>query len=165
MANANGCDCLRRLKFESHFGIDLQAIETALKLNAKSKKVRGGSTISQQTVKNMFLWHGQSWLRKGIEVPLTLLVENVWSKDWILEVYLNIAEFGNGIFGVEAAAKHFFKKSAKQLTLQESALLAASLPNPLVFRVDKPGPSMRKRQAWIMRQVSLLDGKNYLDKL
>ena len=152
-------------KFESHFGIDLQAIETALKLNAKSKKVRGGSTISQQTVKNMFLWHGQSWLRKGIEVPLTLLVENVWSKDRILEVYLNIAEFGNGIFGVEAAAQHFFKKSAKQLTLQESALLAASLPNPLVFRVDKPGPSMRKRQAWIMRQVSLLDGKNYLDKL
>lgn len=152
-------------KFESHFGLDLKAIETALKLNAKSKKVRGGSTISQQTVKNLFLWHGQSWVRKGIEVPLTLVVENVWSKDRILEVYLNIAEFGNGIFGVEAAAQHFFKKSAKHLTLQEAALLAASLPNPLMFRVDKPGASMRKRQAWIMRQVGLLDGKNYLEKL
>ncbi len=96
-------------KFESHFGIDLQAIETALKLNAKSKKVRGGSTISQQTVKNMFLWHGQSWLRKGIEVPLTLLVENVWSKDRILEVYLNIAEFGNGIFGWKQPQSIFSK--------------------------------------------------------
>lgn len=152
-------------KFESHFGLDLKAIETALKLNAKSKKVRGGSTISQQTVKNLFLWHGQSWVRKGIEVPLTLVLENMWSKDRILEVYLNIAEFGNDIFGVEAAAQHFFKKSAKHLTLQEAALLAASLPNPLVFRVDKPGASMRKRQAWIMRQVGLLDGKNYLEKL
>ncbi|MFA9499822.1 monofunctional biosynthetic peptidoglycan transglycosylase [Mannheimia sp. E30BD] len=152
-------------KFESHFGIDLQAIETALKLNAKSKKVRGGSTISQQTVKNMFLWHGPSWVRKGIEAPLTILVEYVWTKPRILEVYLNIAEFGYGIFGVEAAAQHFFKKSAKNLNLQEAALLAASLPNPNLFKVDKPGPTMRKRQAWIMRQVSQLDGKNYLDKL
>lgn len=152
-------------KFESHFGLDLKSIETALKLNAKSKKVRGGSTISQQTVKNLFLWHGQSWLRKGIEAPLTVLVEYVWTKPRILEVYLNIAEFGHGIFGVEAAAQHFFKKSAKNLNLQEAALLAASLPNPNIFKVDKPGPTMRKRQAWIMRQVNQLDGKNYLDKL
>lgn len=152
-------------KFESHFGLDLTAIETALKLNAKSGKVRGGSTISQQTVKNLFLWHGQSWVRKGIEAPLTIFVENIWTKSRILEVYLNIAEFGHGIFGVEAAAQHFFKKSAKNLSLQESALLAASLPNPNVFKVDKPGPTMRKRQAWIMRQVNQLDGKNYLDKL
>ncbi|QLB18881.1 monofunctional biosynthetic peptidoglycan transglycosylase [Mannheimia granulomatis] len=152
-------------KFESHFGLDLKAIETALRLNSKSKKVRGGSTISQQTVKNLFLWHGQSWLRKGIEAPLTVVLEHIWRKDRILEVYLNIAEFGNGIFGVEAAAQHFFKKSAKNLTLQESALLTASLPNPLVFRVDKPGPGMRKRQAWIIRQVYALDGKHYLDKL
>lgn len=152
-------------KFESHFGLDLKAIEMALSHNSKSKKVRGGSTISQQTVKNMFLWHGQSWIRKGIEVPLTVALEHIWGKDRILEVYLNIAEFGNGIFGVEAAAQHFFKKSAKNLTLQESALLAASLPNPLIYRVDKPGPGMRKRQAWIVRQVQALDGKNYLEKL
>lgn len=152
-------------KFESHFGIDLNAIQVALERNAKSKKIRGGSTISQQTVKNMFLWHGQSWVRKGIELPLTFVIENVWGKERILEVYLNIAEFGKGIFGVEAAAQAFFKKSAKQLTLQESALLAASLPNPLIYRVDKPGPTMRKRQAWIVRQVSALGGKQYLDKL
>ncbi len=152
-------------KFESHFGIDLQAIEIALQRNAKSKKVRGASTISQQTVKNMFLWHGQSWIRKGIELPLTFVMENTWGKRRILEVYLNIAEFGDGIFGVEAAAKHFFKKRAKDLTLQESALLAASLPNPLVFRVNQPGPTMRKRQAWIMRQVSALGGRSYLEKL
>lgn len=152
-------------KFESHFGLDLTAIETALKLNAKSGKVRGASTISQQTVKNLFLWHGQSWVRKGIEAPLTVLVEYVWTKPRILEVYLNIAEFGHGIFGVEAAAQHFFKKSAKNLNLQEAALLAASLPNPNIFKVDKPGPTMRKRQVWIMRQVNQLDGKSYLDKL
>ncbi|QLB16452.1 monofunctional biosynthetic peptidoglycan transglycosylase [Mannheimia varigena] len=151
--------------FESHFGLDLGAIEKVLKLNAKSRKIRGGSTISQQTVKNLFLWHGQSWVRKGIEAPLTILVEHIWTKSRILEVYLNIAEFGQGIFGVEAAAQHFFKKSAKNLNLQEAALLAASLPNPLVFKVDKPGSSMRKRQAWIIRQVNLLDGKHYLDKL
>ncbi|MDD0824931.1 monofunctional biosynthetic peptidoglycan transglycosylase [Mannheimia sp. AT1] len=152
-------------KFESHFGLDLKAIETALLHNSKSKQVRGGSTISQQTAKNMFLWHGQSWIRKGIEVPLTIILEKIWGKERILEVYLNIAEFGEGIFGVEAAAQHFFKKSAKNLTLQESALLAASLPNPIVYKVDKPGPSMRKRQAWIIRQVNALGGKNYLNKL
>ena len=98
-------------------------------------------------------------------VPMTLVVENVWGKARILEVYLNVAEFGDGIFGVEAAARHFFNKSANQLSLQEAALLAASLPNPQVYRVNKPGPTMRKRQAWIMRQVNNLGGKNYLEKL
>lgn len=151
--------------FDSHFGIDLNAIQRALIRNSKSKKVYGASTISQQTVKNMFLWHGQSWIRKGIELPLTVAVENVWGKERILEVYLNVAEFGRGIFGVEAAAQHFFRKSAKNLTLQESALLAASLPNPLVYRVDKPGATMRKRQAWIIQQVNNLGGKRYLEKL
>lgn len=151
--------------FDSHFGLDLNAIQRALIRNSKSKKVYGGSTISQQTVKNMFLWHGQSWLRKAIEVPLTVAVENLWGKERILEVYLNIAEFGEGIFGVEAAAQHFFHKSAKNLTLQESALLAASLPNPLVYRVNKPGATMKKRQAWIVRQVANLGGKSYLEKL
>lgn len=113
----------------------------------------------------MFLWPGTSWIRKGIELPLTFMLEKTWGKRRILEVYLNIAEFGNGIFGVEAAAKHFFKKSAKNLTLQEAALLASSLPNPLIFRVDKPDPIMRKRQTWIIRQVSALGGRSYLEKL
>lgn len=152
-------------RFESHFGIDIQAIEIAFERNLNSKTVRGASTISQQTVKNMFLWPGTSWIRKGIELPLTFMLEKTWGKRRILEVYLNIAEFGNGIFGVEAAAKHFFKKSAKNLTLQEAALLASSLPNPLIFRVDKPDSTMRKRQTWIIRQVSALGGRSYLEKL
>lgn len=153
-------------RFDSHFGIDLYAIELAMKRNAKSqKKPIGASTISQQTVKNLYLWHGASWVRKGLEVPLTILTETVWGKARVLEVYLNIAEFGDGIFGVEAAARHYFHKSAAQLTLQESALLAASLPNPLIYRVKTPSPTMRHRQQWIIRQVQNLGGRQYLEKL
>ncbi|WP_373819880.1 monofunctional biosynthetic peptidoglycan transglycosylase [Glaesserella sp.] len=153
-------------KFDSHFGVDFNAIESALKRNASTnKKPRGASTITQQTVKNLYLWHGTSWVRKAIELPLAFLVETVWSKQRVLEVYLNIAEFGEGIFGVEAAAQHYFKKTASKLTLQESALLAASLPNPLIYKVDKPNSTMRKRQRWIMRQVQNLGGKNYLERL
>lgn len=153
-------------KFDLHFGVDIDAIEKALTRNAKTdKKPRGASTISQQTVKNLYLWHGSSWVRKGIELPLTLLVEALWSKSRILEVYLNIAEFGEGIFGVEAAAQHYFKKSADKLTLQESALLAAALPNPILFKVNNPGPTLRKRQQWIMRQIYNLGGQSYLEKL
>lgn len=153
-------------RFDSHFGLDFYAIELAFKRNNRSnKKPLGASTITQQTVKNLYLWHGTSWLRKGIEVPLTLLTETLWDKQRVLEVYLNIAEFGNGIFGVEAAAKHYFKKSASQLTLQESALLAAALPNPLIYRVKTPSPTMRNRQQWIMKQVQNLGGIEYLEKL
>lgn len=153
-------------RFESHFGIDFYAIELAMKRNRQSaKKPYGASTITQQTVKNLYLWHGTSWVRKGIEIPLTLLTEAVWDKRRVLEVYLNIAEFGNGIFGVEAAARHYFNKSAKQLTLQESALLAASLPNPLIYRVKTPSPTMRNRQQWIIRQIHNLGGIQYLEKL
>lgn len=152
-------------KFESHFGIDLLAIENVLKrYRHSSKKSPGASTISQQTVKNLYLWHGQSWLRKGIELPLTLLIEGVWSKSRILEVYLNIAEFGEGIFGVEAAAQHYFHKAASALTLSESALLAAALPNPHIYKVKHPGSVMKKRQQWIIRQVDNLGGKHYLEK-
>ncbi|OOH89233.1 monofunctional biosynthetic peptidoglycan transglycosylase [Pasteurellaceae bacterium 15-036681] len=154
-------------KFDSHFGIDFNAIEMAIKRNSKypKKKQIGASTISQQTVKNLYLWHGASWVRKGFEVPLTFLVESVWDKRRILEVYLNIAEFGDGIFGVEAAAKHYFKKSASQLTMQEAALLAASLPNPLIYKVKNPTSTMRKRQQWIMRQAQNLGGRGYLENL
>lgn len=153
-------------RFDSHFGIDLYAIELAMRRNAKSaKKPLGASTITQQTIKNLYLWHGASWVRKGLEVPLTLLTESVWDKQRVLEVYLNIAEFGDGIFGVEAAAKHYFNKSAYQLSLQESALLAASLPNPLIYRVKSPSHTMRNRQQWIIRQVQNLGGRQYLEKL
>lgn len=153
-------------KFDSHFGLDLYAIQQALKRNARTdKKAVGASTISQQTVKNLYLWHGTSWVRKGLEVPLTLLAESIWSKKRVLEIYLNIAEFGTGIFGVEAAAQHYFKKSASKLTLQESALLAASLPNPLIYRVKTPSKTMTHRQQWIIRQVQNLGGRQYLNKL
>lgn len=153
-------------KFDSHFGIDLYAIQQAIKRNAKTdKKAIGASTITQQTVKNLYLWHGTSWIRKGLEVPLTLLTESLWSKKRVLEVYLNIAEFGQGIFGVEAAAQYYFKKPASKLSLQESALLAASLPNPIIYRVKSPSQTMRNRQQWIIRQVQNLGGQNYLDKL
>lgn len=151
--------------FKDHFGVDWHAIEIAMKRNAKSKRLRGGSTISQQTVKNLYLWHGQSWVRKSIELPLTFLVESVWSKERVLEIYLNIAEFGDGIFGVEAAAQHYFKKSANQLTQQEAALLAAVLPNPIIFKVNRPSPLVRNRQQWILRQINNLGGKAYLEQL
>ncbi len=150
--------------FPEHYGFDWNAIESAFRHNQRSTRIRGASTISQQTAKNLYLWHGQSWLRKGLEVPATLMLELLWSKRRILEVYLNIAEFGNGIFGVEAASRHYFKKSAKQLTQQEAALLAAVLPNPLLFKVDRPSAYVQQRQRWIIRQMNAL-GKNYLQQL
>ncbi|WP_040975666.1 monofunctional biosynthetic peptidoglycan transglycosylase [Necropsobacter massiliensis] len=150
--------------FPEHYGFDWQAIESAFRHNQHSTRIRGASTISQQTAKNLYLWHGQSWLRKGLEVPATLMLELLWSKRRILEVYLNIAEFGNGIFGVEAASRHYFKKSAKQLTQQEAALLAAVLPNPLLFKVNRPSAYVQQRQRWIIRQMNAL-GKHYLQQL
>ncbi|MDG6882678.1 Penicillin-binding protein 1A [Phocoenobacter uteri] len=152
-------------KFKDHFGIDLQAIETAIEHNLSSRKTRGASTISQQMVKNLYLCSSRSWLRKGIELPLTLGVEAIWSKARILEVYLNIAEFGKGIFGVEAASQYFFKKHASQLTMREASLLAASLPNPLIFKVNNPRKMMRNKQRWIIHQIYNLGAEEYLKHL
>ena len=151
-------------KFPHHWGFDFEAIQKAFKFNEKSRRTRGASTISQQTTKNLVLWHGQSWFRKGLEVPTTALMEIFWSKERILEVYLNIAEFGNGIFGVEAASLYYFKKSAKNLTQSEAALLAAVLPNPIIYKVNKPSALVRKKQSWIMRQMNGL-GLNYLKEM
>ncbi|MGC7559671.1 monofunctional biosynthetic peptidoglycan transglycosylase [Pasteurella sp. PK-2025] len=152
-------------RFPDHHGFDWKAIKTALKQNKKAKKtLRGASTISQQTAKNLYLWHGKDWLRKGIEVPLTFMLETLWSKQRILEVYLNIAEFGEGIFGVEAASQHYFHKSAKQLTASEAARLAAILPNPILFKANAPSAYVRQRQQHIQRQMQLL-GKAYLTQL
>lgn len=151
-------------QFPTHWGFDWNAIEKALKHNQKSKRIRGGSTISQQTAKNLMLWHGQSWIRKGLEVPATVLLETLWSKKRILEVYLNIAEFGNGIFGVEAASRYYFKKSAKNLNASEAALLAAVLPNPIIYKVNAPSYLIKRKQAWIMRQMNSL-GRGYLKQL
>ncbi|WP_244151273.1 monofunctional biosynthetic peptidoglycan transglycosylase [Rheinheimera sp. F8] len=143
-------------KFLQHSGFDLQAIEKALVYNSKGRKVRGASTISQQTAKNVFLWTGRSWLRKGLESGLTLLIEGAWGKNRILEVYLNSVEFGPGIFGAEAAAQRYFGVSAARLSRPQAALLAAVLPNPHRFLVQAPSPYVRKRQQWIQKQMQQL---------
>lgn len=143
-------------KFLQHSGFDLQAIEKALVYNSKGRKVRGASTISQQTAKNVFLWTGRSWVRKGLESGLTLLIEGAWGKGRILEVYLNSVEFGPGVFGAEAAAQRYFGISAAKLSWQQAALLAAVLPNPHRFLVQAPSPYLRKRQQWIQKQMQQL---------
>ncbi|ARJ41465.1 monofunctional biosynthetic peptidoglycan transglycosylase [Pantoea alhagi] len=147
-------------KFPVHWGFDVEAIESVL--DNQNGRLRGASTLTQQTAKNLFLWDGRSWLRKGLEAGLTLGLEGVWSKRRILTVYLNIAEFGDGIFGVEAAAQRYFHKPASRLTMSEAALLAAVLPNPLRFRADAPSGYVRQRQAWIMRQMSQLGGMGFI---
>ena len=150
-------------KFPAHWGFDMAAIQKAVAHNERNEtRIRGASTLSQQTAKNMFLWDGRSWLRKGLEAGLTVGIETVWSKRRILTVYLNIAEFGNGIFGVEAAAQHYFNKPASQLSASQAALLAAVLPNPLRFKADAPSGYVRARQAWILRQMRQLGGESYM---
>lgn len=150
-------------KFPDHWGFDVTAIEKALAHNERNEnRIRGASTLSQQTAKNLFLWDGRSWVRKGLEAVLTLGMETVWSKKRILTVYLNIAEFGDGIFGVEAAAQRYFHKPASRLSLSEAALLAAVLPNPLRFKANAPSGYVRNRQAWIMRQMRQLGGESFM---
>lgn len=150
-------------KFPDHWGFDVTAIEKALAHNERNEnRIRGASTLSQQTAKNLFLWDGRSWVRKGLEAGLTLGMETVWSKKRILTVYLNIAEFGDGIFGVEAAAQRYFHKPASRLSLSEAALLAAVLPNPLRFKANAPSSYVRNRQAWIMRQMRQLGGESFM---
>jgi monofunctional biosynthetic peptidoglycan transglycosylase len=144
--------------FTEHFGFDWQAIEKAVQHNEHSRRKRGASTVSQQTAKNLFLWSSRSWTRKGLEAWFTLLIEAGWSKKRILEVYLNIVEFGDGVYGAEAAARTFFGKPAKRLTPSEAALLAAVLPNPRRFHAGAPSEYIRGRQAWILNQMRQLGG-------
>ncbi|WP_376752798.1 monofunctional biosynthetic peptidoglycan transglycosylase [Atlantibacter hermannii] len=150
-------------KFPEHWGFDMAAIQKAVAHNERNEnRIRGASTLSQQTAKNLFLWDGRSWVRKGLEAGLTVGIETVWSKRRILTVYLNIAEFGDGIFGVEAAARHYFNKPASQLSASQAALLAAVLPNPLRFKADAPSGYVRSRQAWILRQMRQLGGEDFM---
>ncbi len=139
--------------FEEHLGFDLEEIEDAMEYNKTHKTKHGASTISQQVAKNVFLWQSRNWIRKGLEVYCTLLIEFFWSKKRILEVYLNVAEMGDGIFGIEAAAQQFFKKNASKLTNDEAALIAACLSNPIKFKVNAPGERILKKKRWIMRQM------------
>lgn len=148
--------------FPQHHGFDVAAIRDALEERENGEGGRGASTISQQVAKNLFLWSGRSWLRKGLEAYYTVLIEALWSKPRILEVYANIAEFGDGVYGAEAAAQRYFRKPALHLTAAESARLAAVLPNPKRFRVEAPSAYVLRRQAWIQRQVRQLGGPDYL---
>jgi monofunctional biosynthetic peptidoglycan transglycosylase len=152
-------------KFAFHGGFDFAAIKQALDDRLVGKTLRGASTISQQVAKNLYLWPGRSLLRKGLEAWFTMLLEMLWSKQRILEVYLNIAELGEQTFGVEAASRRFFQKSAGQLNREEAALLAAVLPNPLYYQVDAPSSYVRERQAWILQQMRQLGGIRYLRSL
>ncbi|WP_037318374.1 monofunctional biosynthetic peptidoglycan transglycosylase [Salegentibacter sp. Hel_I_6] len=139
--------------FVKHNGFDFQAIEKAIEDNQKGKRVRGASTISQQTAKNVFLWPGRNWLRKGLEVYFTFLIETFWSKERILEVYLNSIEMGQGIYGAEAAAQHWFNKSATNLSVYEAAAIAAILPNPREYRANPASNYINQRKNWIVRQM------------
>jgi monofunctional glycosyltransferase len=143
-------------RFAEHFGFDLTAISKAVEHNRSHRRKRGASTISQQVAKNLFLWSGRSWLRKGLEVGYTLLIELTWSKRRVLEVYLNVAEFGTGVYGVEAAAQTYFRKPAARLTRAEAALLAAVLPNPKRMRVAAPSAYVQYRARWIRGQMDRL---------
>ncbi|WP_414148023.1 monofunctional biosynthetic peptidoglycan transglycosylase [Erwinia sp. BNK-24-b] len=147
-------------KFPTHWGFDVQAIQSVLENEGGGG--RGASTLSQQTAKNVFLWDGRSWVRKGLEAGLTVGIETVWTKRRILTVYLNVAEFGPGVFGVEAASQRYFHKPASRLTMAEAALLAAVLPNPIRFRADAPSAWVRQRQQWILRQMRQLGGEGFL---
>lgn len=148
-------------KFPEHWGFDVNAIQQVLD-SEEGERLRGASTLSQQTAKNLFLWDGRSWVRKGLEAGLTVGLETVWTKRRILTVYLNIAEFGNGVFGVEEASQRYFHKPASRLTIADAALLAAVLPNPIRFRADAPSGYVRQRQQWIMRQMRQLGGEGFL---
>jgi monofunctional glycosyltransferase len=142
-------------KFEEHFGFDIEAIEKAAKYNDKhkGKKVKGASTISQQTAKNVFLWPNRSWVRKGLEVYFTLLIEVFWSKERIMEVYLNVIEMGPGVYGAEAASHYYFHKPAAALSKSEAALIAAILPNPIRWSAAKPTPYITRKKNWIVRRM------------
>jgi monofunctional biosynthetic peptidoglycan transglycosylase len=149
-------------RFSEHWGFDLDSIQEAIEERNSGGRVRGASTISQQVAKNLFLWPGRSWLRKGLEVYFTVLIEMFWSKQRILEVYLNIAQFGDRTFGVGAASQRFFGKQAAALSAPEAALLAAVLPNPVRMRADDPSPYVRERARWIQRQMRALGGPGSL---
>lgn len=140
-------------QFMNHHGFDTKAIEDAYKRNQAGNKIRGGSTISQQTAKNVFLWPHRSWIRKGFETYFTILIEILWGKERILEVYLNIIETGNGLFGMEAASQFYYKKSAHSLTKREAALLIAVLPNPIRWRPNAPTAFINRKAATIVRYL------------
>lgn len=149
-------------RFPTHRGFDFEAIEKARANNAKGRKVRGGSTISQQLAKNLFLWRGRSWVRKALEAWYTVLIEALWPKARIMEVYMNVIEYGDGVYGAQAASRTFFGKDASKLGPAEAARLAAVLPNPRKYSAAKPGPYVQRRTRAIQRQMNALGGPAYV---
>ena len=152
-------------RFPAHSGFDIDAINAAIRDAESGANLRGASTITQQVAKNLFLWPGGGFVRKGIEAWLTVLIELFWDKQRILEVYLNVAQFSDRTFGVEAASQQFFQISAQDLTAQEAALLAAVLPGPELYSIDAPSWEVLDRQGWILSQMNQLGGEAYLQRL
>lgn len=150
-------------RFLEHKGFDWIEIRNAIDENKKGKRLRGASTISQQTAKNVFLFPGRSWVRKGLEAYFTVLIELIWGKERIMEVYLNVAEMGKGIYGATAAAEHLFHTKASKLTVRQSALIAASLPNPLKRHADRPSAYVVRRASQIERLMSLIEQPKWWD--
>lgn len=156
--------CSEDQNYLKHFGFDFKAIEKALKENEKGKRIRGGSTISQQTAKNVFLWPGRSYIRKAFEIWFTLLIEVFWSKERIMEVYLNSIEMGDGVYGAEAASQFWFHKSTLKLSKDEASAIAAVLPNPLKYKATPPSQYINIRKAWIKQQMNFWGNKLDYDK-
>src|SRR5579871_2088689 len=142
--------------FPDHDGFDFKSIEKAMKHNQKSKSLHGASTISQQVAKNVFLWQGRSWVRKALEVYFTFMIELIWGKKRILEMYLNVSEMGKGIYGIQAAAEHVFHKPARNLSSAEAAMIAATLPNPKVYTIKPMASHVAQKYPWILGQMSRL---------
>jgi monofunctional biosynthetic peptidoglycan transglycosylase len=157
--------CSEDQLFPDHDGFDFKSIEKAMKHNQKSKSLHGASTISQQVAKNVFLWQGRSWLRKGLEVYFTFMIEWMWGKKRILEMYLNISEMGKGVYGIEAASHSFFNKPARSLSRLEAAKIAASLPNPKIFTIRPLSNHVATRSAWIIGQMGILQNDPDIQKL
>ena len=151
--------------FPFHAGFDFDSIREAVRESERGRRLRGASTISQQVAKNLFLWSRHSLVRKGLEAYFTVLIEALWPKERILEMYLNVAQFGNGVYGVQAAAERFWHKPARRLTSADAALLAAVLPNPLRLHVDRPSRYVLSRRDWILDQMRMLGGPEYLRAL
>ncbi len=157
--------CSEDQLFSDHNGFDFKSIEKAMKHNQKSKSLHGASTISQQVAKNVFLWQHGGYFRKALEVYFTFMIEQLWSKKRILEVYLNVAEMGEGIYGAEAAAKKYFHKSAKNITRKEAALIAACLPNPYGYTIKPLSKHVASRYPWILHQMDNLESDPDIQKL
>ena len=156
--------CAEDQKFTEHFGFDLESIEEAWDDRQKGKRYRGASTITQQVAKNLFLWPGKSFFRKGLEAYFTFLIEIFWSKKRILEMYVNIAQFGKGIYGVQAAGQKYFKKDASKIAYYQAALMGAVLPNPVRLKINRPSNYVKERTQWILLQMDQLGWETYIKK-